>query len=99
MNYDLVKKLKDAGFPLKIGEPRDFLIDGTPILLPALSELIEACGDYISLWKSHFDKRWHCAKGETGYEDTYVDNDGNEVFTGSTPEEAVAELWLELNKK
>ena len=72
---------------------------------PTLSELIEACGDRFEvlvrgsylrikpIWRAYmsdeaFKKSGNnCEVGCCGYE------------TGTTPEEAVAELWLELNKK
>lgn len=59
-----------------------------------LGELIEACGDGINrLWKvdnSYDDgkSKW-CATGTNDFLDGL----------GSTPEEAVSRLWLELNKK
>ena len=95
MNYELAKKLKDAGFPQKrhydivdfLSEP---LPDGTYdkndfVAIPTLEELIEACGNaFTRLF--HVEKRWGA---------------GNKVFfmTGDTSSEAVANLWLELNKK
>lgn len=53
---------------------------------PTLSELIEACGKdlmaLIPIWKS---KDW------VAYGEDYA-------FSGKTHEEAVAKLWLKLNK-
>ena len=59
---------------------------------PSLSELIEACGDlFLGL------------RNETGFWSATGFPEGNRKawFTenGKTPEEAVANLWLELNKK
>ena len=56
--------------------------------LPTLSELIAACeGKFFSLISDC--GKWRCtASGYEGYDDLY-----------STPSEAVARLWLALNKK
>jgi len=66
---------------------------------PTLSELIEACGDnenrFIRL-QSYYDKNdlmWQ-ADDNGGF----IIRDDIVSGTGSTPEEAVAKLWLELNK-
>jgi len=74
--------------------------------IPSLSELIEACGDKITLLE--FKVNGVVAKGVIfhglKYADELYTNENmqpNEYFltTGSTPEEAVAKLWLALNKK
>lgn len=58
-----------------------------------LSELIEACGDrFVSLDKVEDPKGWSCS-----YED--LEGGIEDVGCFNTPEEAVANLWLELNKK
>jgi hypothetical protein len=99
MNYELAKKLKDAGFPLEEIESGTFMgkssrlffyynIGGTAYYEPTLSELINACGDgLINLW--NFNGFWGTnfkfgISGET---------------VGDTPEEAVANLWLKLNEE
>jgi hypothetical protein len=69
------------------------------ILAPSLSELIEACGGKkIILWE---ENGWYATMyGEEEYvsgkciDDTFYD-----AQEGPTPEEAVARLWLALNKK
>ena len=97
MDYELAKELKDAGFPQAgkgkwIGPP-DALRwrSGNRVYVPTLSELIEACGDqFISLtkdvtgWFALGDPRNDYSRQET---------------VGLTPEEAVARLWLALNKR
>lgn len=58
------------------------------IKCPTLSKLIDACGGELSSLQSVFGaKRW------------YANSFGRieEPCLGSTPEEAVAKLWLELN--
>ncbi len=65
-----------------------FLTGGyEPVLLPTLSELIEACGDrFVSLDKGMFLNQWHCV--------------GNGAESGgTTAEEAVLHLWIALNEK
>lgn len=91
MNYELAKKLKDAGFPQKYEEKND---NGALPYTPTLSELIEACGyefgGLIQYHKEHKTDYWE-AYSYQGME--------SKTVRGDTPEEAVANLWLELNKK
>jgi hypothetical protein len=56
---------------------------------PTLSELIEACGDEFTFLEK-MDKTWTAFPPMPNYKNGQH---------GSTPEEAVAKLWLELNKK
>lgn len=96
MNYELAKKLKDAGFsqkgsgkiltPVRKEEGQEIKIyTEKSVYDPTLSELIEACGDdFVLLGK----------RGNDWYAESRV-NIGN----GSTPERAVAELWLAINTK
>ncbi len=93
MTYELAKKLKDAGFPQN-GFDKEPLTwqEKHHAYFPALSELIEACGaefkELMRVPHPHLDKNpWYCRGWET------------EIFEGSTPEEAVANLWLALNNK
>ena len=99
MKYELAKKLKDAGFPYDWSRMEDH----DPELLvktwymygkgysPTLEELIEACGKNINFylkenWSDIEFLNWEAFGGaKTG--------------NGKTPTEAVANLWLELNKK
>ena len=85
LNYELTKKLKDAGFPFEFWESK--LGDDT-YTSPTLSELIEACGD-----------RFGClAKKEDGWYACPFPHDKLSDGIDKTPEEAVANLWLELNE-
>lgn len=105
MNYELAKQLKEAGFPQKgkghiSSKGKEFKYEhiayGDDLYFPTLSELIEVCGDRfgsLMRWSqdlSKFKKREWLASEE-------IDFGCKE--SGSTPEEAVAKLWLELNKK
>ena len=103
MNYKLAKKIKDAGFPQHRKDDGDdsVLIKGCGALLiingrrykqncyiPPLSELIDECLKIVpDLLKLEFrDNLW---SADTNWE----------LEIGKSPEEAVAKLWLELNKK
>jgi hypothetical protein len=59
------------------------------VFVPTLSELIEACGpNFFALVRNDIELLWNAKKdrGDLGQK-------------GLTPEEAVAKLWLALNKK
>lgn len=112
MNYELAKKLKDAGFILpqnaeykerpnswihadgNYGDWKGCSVDvKSECYNPTLIELIEACGDKMfGLLRHDFpsDKsvRWRAFEKEP---------QGLEGY-GDTPEEAVANLYLLLNK-
>jgi len=104
MDYELAKRLKEAGFPFKnwcpgIGTEEHSLKNCNGY--PALEELISACGDdFLSLVYGanppHL-KRW-VAQG------FYINTEGKrrELWDSKWyefPEEAVANLWISLNKK
>lgn len=92
MNYELAIELKYAKFPLR-EEPLKSPIygDGGFLFPPTLSELIEECGDmFNSLTQGNGDSEgvWLCSSFQP-YMQVY----------GKTKEEAVARLWIALNKK
>ncbi len=103
MNYELAKKLKDAGFSQEVPDWRSdpcysFIDDneGEVYYDPTLSELIEACGDNF----------WQLTRDDGVYKwVTYthsplpLSRENGFYSGGNTPEEAVANFWLELNKK
>lgn len=97
MNYELAKELKEAGFEQKkashlphIDNEGPFCcVEGCNVYAPTLSELIEACGERFSQLVAPtktIGKIWVAS----GF--------GWKEEGGSTPEEAVARLWLALNK-
>lgn len=99
MDYELAEQLKDAGFPQGIDEYSQYVeSDGsiccywnrieTGAYIPTLEELIEACGDdFGSLYQG----------GELGWvADKHIHECEQE---GKTTIEAVARLYLALNKK
>ena len=112
MNYELAKQLKDAGFPQEgkglYWEPTYFGYTGEKVdkpktehcvYLPTLSELIESCGDKFGqlVQCDRFKgEGWFAIGCPTKWEDDGVLNIQEE---GETPEEAVAKLWLKLNKE
>jgi hypothetical protein len=94
MTYELAKQLKDVGFPQKDRLEPMFYDTGKGqsagkfemLFVPNLSELIESCGDKFAHLKRYYPSGvWEAA------------TDGFEQQAHS-PEEAVAKLWLELNK-
>jgi hypothetical protein len=98
MNYELAKQLNDAGFP-QGGNGRSILPPDQivarshdRVYVPTLSELIEACvasrpGAPFRLY--HKNGKWRAQ----------LSNDQTSPwYFGSSPEEAVARLWLALNK-
>lgn len=97
MTYELAKQLKDKGFPQDMSNGvwawGDEAISTLPTVkperayVPTLSELIEACGDYI---RGIHHKTDHCG--------SWCAEDKNRtcIAGNKTPEEAVAKLWLKL---
>jgi hypothetical protein len=97
MTYELAKQLKDAGFPLRIVNRHEWEFKGDlfegladdlndAALAPTLSELIEACACPRFNLQSQGNVLW-------------VADCGTKSRDGSTPEEAVAKLWLALNSE
>jgi hypothetical protein len=99
LDYKLARDLSDAGFPQEgrgtwIGDPAAIVMRRADrVYLPTLSELIAACGKCGLLpvepdgWEAVYPV------GQNPY------RDASHVAFGSTPEEAVAHLWLALNGK
>lgn len=104
MNYELAQQLKDGGWKESCLRFNKEYRGDTPLdmgMLPELSELIEACG-------KQFHELHYCPRGFkdteewiwTAYSHTNTQEDFNSMqFVGATPEEAVGQLWLALNKK
>lgn len=101
MNYELAKRLKEAGFPQEgerwlcsEGQPypyaRETMCNGESAYLPTLEELIEACGDGFSHLGKASSDIWGCWDN--------ADIGGGNGYMGNSPSEAVASLWLALNQ-
>jgi hypothetical protein len=103
MNYDLAKQLKECGFP-QFGGGRWIDPSGNTKIshgtddsyLPTLSEIIEACGeDFAGLGRNKFENgevKWLASQN--------IDKFGNWLGRyghGSSPEIAVAKLWIALH--
>lgn len=103
MNYETALKLKAAGFPQNFtGEcdsgcnvANEDLTDY--VYSPTLSELIEACGDDL-VRLENTDHGWVALENVVG---KYYEPGENHEFEydGSTPTEAVANLYLALHTK
>ena len=103
ITYELAKKLKNKGyilclFPYELLYNKDrssqfgaVTIDGELYFSPTLSQLIEACGDKFSDF-TRIDKEYGWQA--TAWKDNWVNK---QASLGSTPEEAVGNLWLALN--
>jgi hypothetical protein len=100
MNYELAKQLKDARFPLdpfRDWSKSDFAWlpcseitkeEREKLWIPTLSELIKACGDEFLRLQLR----------ETGNWVVFSRTNGVLLPFFTTPEEAVANLWLALNE-
>jgi hypothetical protein len=87
----LAKKLHDHDY-LEMNPMHGETIHRMPN--PTLNELLEACGDrFDALIKDSEVKGDWVATANNGDADNLVS------ATSSTPEEAVALLWIEINKK
>lgn len=97
ITYELAKELKDAGFPQPEGHKDyrglflnsdneiDSRWESDAVYVPTLEELIEACGDF-KFTLVHAQDGWYAETRGTS-------------STGTTSADAVARLWLALNKK
>ena len=90
LSLEICQKLKEAGFPQHCTEV--MCIHHTP----TLEELIEECGtDFNTLYRSD-DVFIATQDVATGYDWELWQN---RTCAGSTPEEAVANLYLKLHQK
>ena len=115
MEYNLVKKLKDAGFP-QTGNSSHWWHDKEvkdynegKAYIPTLSELIEAMPKRIKYLDGlindaifELQKMW-CLSGKIYRARLNGDFESDDIakewsFNCETPEEAVARLWLALQK-
>jgi hypothetical protein len=91
LTYHLAKELDEAGFPRSgkgklIGAPDSLVWRAADrVYAPTLCELIVACGTSFATLQRHGEWQASDAAGI--------------VLSGSSPEEAVARLWLALHGK
>ena len=90
----------DTGFPQigrgsAIGSPNKLVWRcGDRAYVPTLEELIEACGDEFGhVARLHGGKHWRASGRDNDEEYSLIEE------LGATPTEAVARLWLALNKQ
>ena len=94
ISYELAQKLKKAGFPQKPHTHYKIVNDCLDIRFRILSELIDACWDRFGQLVKNYDD-WSAGGGKMeGVDEIAWEFEAR----GNTPEEAVAKLWLELNK-
>lgn len=113
MKYELALKLKEAGFPQVWTKP-DFMDIKDAIKItdiynrypneidpyrPTLSELIEACGKSFYELRRLDGDNTNCAPIDGYVWEASSPDVTPMLYVASTPEKAVAYLWLALNKK
>lgn len=109
MNYELAKKLKEAGFPQsgQWGDITDvnnrvvgFVNKTATHVVPTLSELIESCGTNFDTLTLSTKQTGYAQVSDWWYATAKCDKDAiPPMAEGETPEEAVANLWLALQHK
>lgn len=102
MNYKLAQELKDAGFP-QLGSGKFLPDESFPypqsghdnhvnperwVKGPTLEELIEACSKEFRYLIRDIDGQWRCWGVLRELQGRY-----------STPQEAIARLWITVNKE
>ena len=100
MTYETAKQLKDAGYPQGgVNMHRGFNAEtGEPFVFPTLEELIEACGQGFRGVHKIDGGRIYAAEEAHPIMVLGVPTISWNTGTGLTPETAVANLWLALNK-
>ena len=94
ISYELAKKLKDAGFPVRVEDI------GEITWRPTLEELIEVVGNLIPYPRLELSApKETCEGDEYGVTCGWIATALDKRALAITPEEAVANLYLELNKK
>ena len=101
-----VKCFYEVGQQIRSGYVAEEFVPPEAIPCPTLSELIEACGEeFLGLFKMNHPNdigKWGVMRAGVPVKKV-VEKNGNTLlaaqFESSTPEEAVARLWLALNEK
>jgi hypothetical protein len=95
ISVELAKKLKAAGF-------REVVLyeESRTVIAPTLTELMDACPKVLD--GHNFHLTWASVLGKGDKWVAYYDDGGGSVGIegyGDSRDEAVANLWLELNRK
>ena len=97
MNYTLAKELEDAGYKGQGCDCRYLKEDEEQVYAPTLFDLIEECDDNqgfgMNELRVSYDGSW-----QKYWIAEACPRRGGVIGEGKTPEEAVARLWLALNK-
>lgn len=97
LKYEICEQLKSAGFPTPKGADEEWSTYDR--MFPTLEELIEACGGALESLENKVDRKSMTRVWKAwGIEMEPWNPASNQMGQGSTPEEAVALLWLKLNK-
>ena len=98
MDYKLAEKLKDAGFPQHLGELQGCQNEcDREVCVPTLSELIDECRKLKPEGTFSTTVRDGYAEARMYYDDPHC-NAHYMSWNGEDLEEAVSNLYLELNK-
>lgn len=104
LTYELAEELKDAGFPQEgngeyVEDVGNYDEMGMTVVTyaPTLTELIAACGEKLRYLQRVENGGW--VAGTYDSHESGVGLPDSNVWKGDTPEEAVARLYLALNKK
>lgn len=101
LSYELCKQLRDAGFPQLYEQGEYFEDSNAPegdtdgAYRPTLSELIDACMVNDGCFSLEYNHKTWWAKHIASQGDLHT----VKTKSGDTADQAVARLWLLLNKK
>jgi hypothetical protein len=92
ISFQLARQLKDAGFPQSELARAQRKAGYDYVCMPALATLIEACREDFGALRREADVWVACE---------YISERGRwgNAHEGESPEDAVARLWLSLNRK
>ncbi len=102
MNYELILKLKEAGFPFNWkNEDTSCECNYPHHQEVTLEELIEACGDNLKQLNNHQNSKWGSQRWTAKSREPEINMKVPKYkdYEGRTPSEAVANLYLALNNK
>ena len=107
MTFELAKQLHDAGFPLRnavkpVGQLLEESIDGIYYVYPTLPELIQAsAGTLKALLPPHSHPMFMSWMAVDKIGEINAEGEWRlwSMCSGQTPEDAIAKLWLQVNKK